>query len=65
MNNQKKENLLKKLKRPTHIDHISKYILMDSKFDTQKEIDQLILDGLIEESIYAKKYYVIKNLNEN
>lgn len=61
MKNQKRENLLEKIKRPTHIDYISKYILMMSKSETQKEIDKLILEGLIEESKYAKKYYVIKN----
>lgn len=61
MKNQRKEKLLKKLKRPTHIDYISKYILMESKSETQEVIDQLILEELIEESKYAKKYYVIKN----
>jgi hypothetical protein len=33
--------------------------------ETQQEIDKLISEGLVEESKYAKKYYVIKNQYEN
>jgi hypothetical protein len=33
--------------------------------ETQQEIDKLISEGLIEESKYAKEYYVIKNQYEN
>jgi hypothetical protein len=33
--------------------------------ETQKEINKLISEGVVEESKYAKEYYVIKNQNES
>ena len=65
MTNQEKEKLLAKLRQPIHISYISQYLLKLPLEETQKEIDKLISDGLIEESKYAKEYYVIKNQYEN
>ena len=65
MTNQEKEKLLAKLRQPIHISYISQYLLKLPLDETQKEIDKLISDGLVEESKYAKEYYVIKNQYEN
>ena len=65
MTNQEREKLLAKLRQPIHISYISQYLLKIPMKETQKEIDKLISDGLIEESKYAKEYYVIKNQYEN
>lgn len=65
MTNQEKEKLLAKLRQPVHISYISQYLLKLPLGETQKEIDKLISEGLVEESKYAKEYYVIKNQYEN
>ena len=65
MTNQEREKLLAKLRQPIHISYISQYLLKLPLDETQKEIDKLIFDGLVEESKYAKEYYVIKNQYEN
>ena len=65
MTNQEREKLLAKLRQPIHIVYISQYLLNLPMEETQKEIDKLISEGLVEESKYAKKYYVIKNQYEN
>jgi hypothetical protein len=65
MTNQEKEKLLAKLRQPIHIGYISQYLLKLPMEETQQEIDKLISESLIEESKYAKKYYVIKNQYEN
>ena len=65
MTNQEREKLLAKLRQPIHIGYISQYLLNLPMEETQKEIDNLISDGVIEESKYAKEYYVIKNQNES
>ena len=67
MTNQEREMVLAKLRRPIHIGYISKYILRKSLQETKIEINQLIDEGVVEESGYAKEYYVIKkqNYNEN
>jgi hypothetical protein len=56
------KNLLGKLRQPIHIDYISKYILKESMENTMKTINKLVEDNIIEESKYAKNYYVVKNL---
>ena len=61
MTNQEKEKLLAKLRQPIHIGYISQYLLKLPLVETKKEIDNLISEGLVEESEYAKEYYVIKN----
>ena len=56
------KNLLGKLRQPIHIDYISKYILKESMENTMKLISKLVDDNIIEESKYAKDYYVVKNV---
>lgn len=56
------KTLLGKLRQPIHIDYISKYILRGSMEETMKVINKLVDDNIIEESKYAKDYYVVKNV---
>jgi hypothetical protein len=56
------KNLLGKLRQPIHIDYISKYILKESIEETKDIINKLVDDNIIEESKYAKDYYVVKNV---
>jgi hypothetical protein len=56
------KNLLGKLRQPIHVDYISKYILKESMENTMKLITKLIESNVIEESKYAKDYYVVKNV---
>jgi len=54
------KNLLGKLRQPIHIDYISNYILKESMENTMNLITKLIESNVIEESKYAKDYYVVK-----
>jgi len=54
--------LMSKLRQPVHIDYIAKYILRVSEDDTRIELNKLLEENVIEESKYAKDYYVIKNV---
>ena len=65
MTQKEREKLLAKLRSPIHISYISSYILQLPIKETQVIIDDLINEGVVEESCYAKKYYVIKNQYEN
>jgi len=56
------KTLLSKLRQPIHIDYIAKYILKVSEDDARIELNKLIEENVIEESKYAKDYYVIKNV---
>ena len=56
------KNLMGKLRQPIHIDYISKYILKESIEETKDIINKLVEDNIIEESKYAKDYYVVKNV---
>ena len=56
------KTLMGKLRQPIHIDYISKYILKESLEETKKIINKLVEDDIVEESKYAKDYYVVKNL---
>lgn len=56
------KTLMGKLRQPIHIDYISKYILKESLDETKKIINKLVEDKIVEESKYAKDYYVVKNL---
>lgn len=56
------KTLMGKLRQPIHIDYISKYILKESIEETKNIINKLVEDNIIEESKYAKDYYVVKNL---
>jgi len=46
-----------KLKKPTHIEHISKYILKKDILTSKQIIDGFIKDGKTLESPYGKEYY--------
>ena len=56
------KTLLSKLRQPIHIDYIAKYILKVSEDDARIELNKLIEENVIEESKYAKDYYVIKSV---
>jgi len=56
------KTLMSKLRQPIHIDYISKYILKISEEDTRITLNKLIEENIIEESTYAKDYYVIKTV---
>jgi predicted ArsR family transcriptional regulator len=56
------KSLLSKLRQPIHIDYIAKYILRIPEDEARVELNKLIEENLIEESTYAKDYYVIKPL---
>lgn len=62
MENKQTKTLLGKLRQPIHIDYISKYIIKESIIETKKVLDELMKEGVIEESKYAKDYYVIKKV---
>jgi len=54
--------LMGKLRQPIHIDYISKYILKESMENTMNLISKLVESNVLEESKYAKDYYVVKNV---
>jgi hypothetical protein len=53
--------LLQKLRQPIHVTYISQYIIKKDLTETKKNIEKLINENVIEESEYAKDYYVLKN----
>jgi hypothetical protein len=60
MDNKVKKLLNSKLRQPVHISYISKYILKMTEKETKKILDEMIDEGLIEESPMASGYYVNK-----
>ena len=60
MDNKTKKLLNTKLRQPIHISYISKYILKMTENETKKILDELIDEGVIEESSLAPNYYVNK-----
>jgi predicted ArsR family transcriptional regulator len=62
MDTKSTKTLMSKLRQPIHIDYIAKYILKVSEDDARIELNKLIEENIIEESKYAKDYYVIKNV---
>ena len=56
------KTLVGKLRQPIHIDYISKYILKESMENTINIINKLVEGNILEESKYAKDYYVVKNI---
>lgn len=62
MEGKKLSSLLSKLRQPLHISYISKYLLKEDLETTQKELDNLVEQGLIIESPLASKYYVVQTL---
>lgn len=57
------KNIEGKLRRPVHIDYIANYIVKLPIEKTHELLNQLVSVGVIEESGYAKDYYVLKNQN--
>jgi len=64
MTEKQRKNLLAKLRRPVHVDYISRYILNCSIEEAMIEINQLINENILEESCYSKNYYVVKKNEE-
>jgi len=62
MNDKVIKTLMSKLRQPIHINYISSHILKVSENETRKILDNLIKEDVIEESKYAKDYYVIKSV---
>jgi len=58
--NSLKQILLAKLRRPVHVSYISKYMVKLPMDETMNILNEMIVDNLIEESVYGKGYYVIK-----
>jgi hypothetical protein len=62
MNDKVTKTLMSKLRQPIHIDYISKYILRIPEDETRVVLNKLMEENVIEESNYAKDYYVIKTV---
>jgi len=60
MDDKTKKLLNTKLRQPIHISYISKYILKITEKETKEILDELINEGVIEESTLAPDYYVNK-----
>jgi len=60
MDDKTKKLLNTKLRQPVHISYISKYILKITEKETKEILDELINEGVIEESTLAPDYYVNK-----
>ncbi len=58
--NSLKQTLLAKLRRPIHVSYISKHLVKLPMDETMNILNEMIVDNLIEESVYGKGYYVIK-----
>jgi hypothetical protein len=50
------------LRQPVHISYISKYILKITEEETKKILNELIDEGVIEESPLASNYYINKKI---
>lgn len=59
MDNKQTKLLLSKLRQPVHINYISDYIIREDIETTKKILKEYIENGQIEESKFAKEYYVI------
>jgi spore cortex formation protein SpoVR/YcgB (stage V sporulation) len=58
--NSLKQTLISKLRRPIHITYIAQYLTKTTVEQTRLYLNELIEQGLVEESKYGKGYYVIK-----
>jgi hypothetical protein len=58
--NSTKQTLLSKLRRPIHVSYISKYLVKLPMNETMNLLNEMISEDLIEESVYGKGYYAIK-----
>ena len=56
------KTLMFKLRQPIHINYISSHILRLSEGETRVILNKLLEEGVIEESNYAKDYFVIKTV---
>ena len=56
------KTLLSKLRQPIHINYISQYILRTSEEETRETLNKLIKEDVIEESMFAKDYFLIKRV---
>jgi hypothetical protein len=65
MDDKKIKALLGKLRQPIHINYIATYILRDTMENTIEVINNLIEEGVVEESKYAKNYYGVKPQENN
>jgi len=54
------KQLLGKMRLPVHVNFIAHMLRSDSN-EAKKRIQKLIEQGLVEESHYAKDYYVVKS----
>jgi hypothetical protein len=61
MDDKQQKLLLSKLRQPIHISYIANYIVKEDLEKTKEIISYLIKQDIVEESKYAKEYYVIKN----
>ena len=50
-----------KLRRPVHINYIARYIIKLDVDETRQILKKLIYMNIIEESGYARDYYVLKS----
>jgi len=57
MDDKTKKLLNTKLRQPVHISYISKYILKITEKETKEILDELINEGVIEESPLSPNYY--------
>jgi len=62
MDDKTKKLLNTKLRQPVHISYISKYVLKLTEKETKQILDELINEGVIEESLLSPGYYVNKLL---
>ena len=56
--NSLKQTLISKLRRPVHITYIAQYLTKTTVEETRKYLNELIEQGLVEESKYGKDYFV-------
>ena len=58
--NSLKQTLISKLRRPVHITFIAQHLTKTTVEQTRIYLNELIEQGLVEESQYGKDYYVVK-----
>jgi len=58
--NSLKQTLISKLRRPIHITYIAQHLTKTTVEQTRIYLNELIEQGLVEESQYGKDYYVVK-----
>jgi len=56
--NSLKQTLISKLRRPVHITFIAQHLTKTTVEQTRKYLNELIEQGLVEESKYGKDYFV-------